>query len=395
VAQHRTLGRPYSAISEVAPGDYDWLSAVWDTSPDAMALSDPEGIVIAVNPAYCELYGFPGEKLVGNRFSVIFPREKRALADQQYRQVFQSEETPPSFEAGIERANGEQRTVESRVSFLVHNDRRVAMLSIIRDVTEQQAAVAAAVQLAAENALLYKQATETLRRREEFVAMASHELKNPLAALRACAELLKRKGEYLPNMVDNMIVQTTRLDRVIRNMLDFSLGESGHLMLRRGSVDLVHFLQQAVSEAQMLTRQHEVRLEAPDRPLVGDWDKDRLDQVIQNLLSNAVKYSPNGGAITVRAEDLGTAARISVADQGVGISEESLAQLFTRFYRSPEAVDSKAGGLGLGLSIARMLVQAHGGSIDVRSRLGEGSTFSVTLPYESTDGTPTEEPWTG
>jgi signal transduction histidine kinase len=94
-----------------------------------------------------------------------------------------------------------------------------------------------------------------------------------------------------------------------------------------------------------------------------------------------VKYAPDGGEILVRVEDLGSVVRVSVTDHGTGIAEEAIPHLFGRFYRSPEATASHAGGLGLGLSITQMLVEAHGGQIMVHSRLGEGSTFTITLPY--------------
>jgi PAS domain S-box-containing protein len=358
-----------------------------------MALSDAEGLVIAVNPAYCVLYGLPHEQLVGQPFWVIFPPERRNWAAEQYQTVFTSAALPTNtFEAEVQRPNGERRTVESRVSFLTENDRRVAMLSIVRDVTEQRQVAATAARLAEERAELYQQATETLRMRDEFISMASHELKNPLTALRGFAELLKRRGTYLPNLVDGIMLQTTRLDRLIRTMLDFSLAESGHLQLQRRPVDLVALVQQAVHETQLLTRQHVLRLEAPASPVIGAWDGDRLDQVVQNLLSNAVKYSPNGGEILVRVEALSGAARIAVTDQGVGIAPEAIPQLFTRFYRSQEAAASGIGGLGLGLAIAHMLVAAHGGQITVASHPGAGSTFAVVLPTSPEGAAAPEEP---
>jgi PAS domain S-box-containing protein len=362
--------------------DEGWLRAIWETSPDAMALSDPEGMVVAANPAYLSLYGYPIEEIVGHPFSVIFPPETREQVQAQYRSAFATADASTVFEAEIRRRDGESRTVESRVSFLTRGERRLAMLSIIRDVTEQKRAASLAERLAEENAALYAQAQETLRLREEFIAMASHELKNPLAALRGFAELLQRRQAYAPNLVDGIILQTARLDRLIRNMLDFSLAHTGHLQLRRGQVDLIATVQLAVTQAQLLTRQHEFRLEAPDEPLIGDWDVDRLDQILQNLLSNAVKYSPDGGTIRIQVEDLGDAARVSVIDQGIGIAQEAIPQLFARFYRSPDVEASRTGGLGLGLSIAHMLVEAHGGQITVESQPGDGSTFSITLPYE-------------
>src|SRR5579871_3767707 len=334
------------AIPEGGSQEQVWLRAVWDASPDAMALSDAVGIVLSVNPAYCALYGYPSEAVVGQPFWLIFPPEARESAAAQYQQVFEAEALPTtSFEAVVQRADGELRTVESRASFLIRDGRRVAMLSIIRDVTESRRAALDAAQLAEENAALYQRAAESLRQRDEFLAMASHELKNPLTALRGLAQLLERRGTYLPELVNGIILQTARLDRLIRNMLDFSLARSEHLQLRSSAVDLGELAQRVVTEAQLLTRQHSLRLETPPHPVIGEWDADRIEQVLQNLLGNAVKYSPDGGEILVRVETLPGAARLSVVDHGMGIAEEAIPQLFTRFYRSAEAVAGRVGGL--------------------------------------------------
>jgi signal transduction histidine kinase len=266
------------------------------------------------------------------------------------------------------------------------------MLSSIRDITEQKRTQATLERLVEENERLYHQASASLRERDEFIAMASHELKTPLTALRGFAEILQRRGTYVERMVEGIIIQTRRLDRLIRNMLDLSLAESGHLQLEHAPVDLVALAREVAEQTQLLTRQHTVQLELPEQPIIGAWDAGRLEQVLQNLLTNAVKYSPDGGEIRVRVEDLGPAARVSIADQGIGIAPEAASQIFNRFYRTHEAVSSQAGGFGLGLPIARMIVEAHRGCVEVESRLGAGSTFTVTLPYAPAE---TEAPWTG
>jgi signal transduction histidine kinase len=124
-------------------------------------------------------------------------------------------------------------------------------------------------------------------------------------------------------------------------------------------------------------------VDAPEAPLEGNWDHDRLMQVLDNLLSNAVKYSPAGGEIVVRLDDRGDAAQVSVHDQGNGIAAETLPRLFDRFYRTDNA-DTTARGLGLGLHISKLLVEAHGGRIWAESPgPGQGSTFTLVLPYRA------------
>ena len=135
--------------------------------------------------------------------------------------------------------------------------------------------------------------------------------------------------------------------------------------------------------ARSLAARHTVVVDVPEGSLEGWWDPDRLGQVLHNLLANAIKYSPGGGEIRVRVEDLGRQVRVSVADQGIGIAPDALPRLFGRFYRTETAAASGATGLGVGLYIAKSLVEAHGGQIWAESRgEGCGATFGFTVPYE-------------
>src|SRR5262249_41224593 len=141
-------------------------------------------------------------------------------------------------------------------------------------------------------------------------------------------------------------------------------------------------LRACIASYQPLVREHTLRIVAPSRMPAGHWDRTRLEQVFHNLLSNAIKYSPAGGEILVHVEHLGNRAQVSVSDHGVGISEETLPHVFDRCFRA-DAAGYAPGGLGLGLSIAKMLVEAHGGTISAESEPGRGSVFRVTLPYAS------------
>ena len=147
--------------------------------------------------------------------------------------------------------------------------------------------------------------------------------------------------------------------------------------LRRAPVDLVDLARREAAAVRDQAPAHDISVDAPGGSVVGRWDADRLGQVLQNLLGNAVKHAPHGVAVVVRVEPAGEEARLSVRDEGPGIAVAHLPQLFERFYR---AKASGAVGLGLGLYITRMIVEAHGGSIAVESEPGVGSTFTVTLP---------------
>ncbi|MCC7104380.1 MAG: response regulator, partial [Chloroflexi bacterium] len=195
------------------------------------------------------------------------------------------------------------------------------------------------------------------------------------------AQLMQRREQYSERAVEAILGQTRQLERLIDDLLDITRASTGRLELQFADTDLLALAQNAVDEAQAPTSLHRVRLRAPHRPIRGAWDADRLGQVFRNLLSNAIKYSPAGGEIVVRVRPEATAATITVIDQGQGIPEEALPRLFDRFYRVAHGA-GQASGLGLGLAITKTRVEAHGGRIEVASTLGQGSTFTVHLPYD-------------
>ena len=180
------------------------------------------------------------------------------------------------------------------------------------------------------------------------------------------------------------MAQARQLNRIVDDLLDSSSLGAEHLRLEPRQMDLVALMRVSAQHAQLLESRHTLRLEIPEKPLEGHWDGGRLMQVFANLLGNAVKYSPPGSEIVVRVEDLGTLAQVSVQDRGIGIVPEELPRMFDRFYRVA-ATAHRAQGLGIGLHVAKMLVEAHGGSIAVESVPGQGSTFRVTLPLEPFD----------
>jgi signal transduction histidine kinase len=172
------------------------------------------------------------------------------------------------------------------------------------------------------------------------------------------------------------------MERLINDLADLLRDEAGELRLRLEPVDLAEAARRQVAFAREQTDRQEVWLETPVAPVVGVWDRRRVEQIFQNLLTNALKYSPDGGDVIVRVDVVDDEARLMVIDQGVGISPDSVPLLFKRFYRADA---TGAGGLGLGLHISEMLVRAHGGRIWASSNLGEGSTFTVALPFGGQD----------
>jgi PAS domain S-box-containing protein len=331
--------------------------AVWEATSEAMALSDPDGTVVAVNPAYCALYGLTSAQVVGQSFAIIFPEEMRAAAVEQYHAVFADPNPPSSYEARVQHADGSERFVESRADFLFRDGERVAMISAIRDITERKRAE---------------------RVQQDFIAMASHDLLTPVTVMRARAQLLQRRHTYDETSVASILEQASRMERLITDLRELVLAEGRGLALRRERIDLVEIVHEALVRAQAHGTRHALRTEASHLPIIGSWDRDRLGQVLDNLIDNAIKYSPEGGEISVQVQATGQEGQVRIVDHGVGIAADVLPRLFERFYQGQEPGMST--GLGLGLYITRMLVEAHGGRIWAESKPGQGSTFTLSLP---------------
>ena len=356
-ARHAALEAERRAVESALRESEERFRAVWEATSEAMALSDADGTVIAVNPAYCALYGLNPEQVVGHCFAVIFPKEERAAAVEQYHTVFTDPVSPPSYETRVQRSDGTERFVEARADFILHDGKRVAMISAIRDITDRKRAE---------------------RAQQDFIAMASHDLLTPVTVLQARLQLLQRRQSYDEASVTSMLEQTTRIERLITDLRELVQVEGGQLTLRVAPVDLGELARHAADRLRFQTTRHMLRIEAPQFPIVGHWDRDRLGQVLDNLLTNAVTYSPLGGEVVIRVELTDAEARLSVTDQGPGIAAELVPHLFERFYRGEHRGGDA--GLGLGLYISRMLVNAHSGRIWAVSTPGRGSTFTIALP---------------
>ncbi|MCA1825839.1 MAG: ATP-binding protein [Myxococcales bacterium] len=236
---------------------------------------------------------------------------------------------------------------------------------------------------ALENAKLYQLARDAVAMRDEFLSIASHELRTPLTAMLLSVQGLERAAApsadaAVRDRTKRIVHQVRRLIALVDALLDVSRIAAGKLELDPEQCDLALLAREVAGRFSEPARQSgsELRVQAPDR-LIGVWDPLRLDQVLTNLLSNAVKFGA-GKPIEVAVDADDGAARISVADKGIGISRDKVAVIFDRFERAVPG--RKYGGLGLGLYIARQMVEAHGGRIEVESEPGLGTTFVVEIP---------------
>jgi two-component system CheB/CheR fusion protein len=259
------------------------------------------------------------------------------------------------------------------------NGQPLYMTGASMDVTELKELEASAQQRAQELA-------EADRRKDEFLAMLGHELRNPLAPIRTAAQVLKLKGTTDPDqqwsqeVIDRQVQQLTRL---VDDLLDVARITRGKVRLQKERLDLTTILNRAVETSRPFieARKHRLHVLFPPESVLVDGDPVRLAQVVANLLHNAAKYTDSGGRIWLRGAAAGTDAVIRVRDTGVGISKEMLPHIFEMFTQASGALERAQGGLGIGLTVARRLVEMHNGTIQAYSGgLGRGSEFVVRLP---------------
>jgi signal transduction histidine kinase/ActR/RegA family two-component response regulator len=237
--------------------------------------------------------------------------------------------------------------------------------------------------VALENARLYQEAREADRRKDEFLAMLGHELRNPLSPIVTALHLMRKKGGAFQSERTVIERQVEHLVRLVDDLLDVSRITRGKLQLQRERVDLLAVLDKAVEMVGPLLEQRTHRLEQAraSEPLDVDGDPARLAQVLANLLNNAAKYTDPGGQLRVSAQREGGQAVLRVRDNGTGLGPEVLPRVFEMFFQEGRSIDRSQGGLGLGLALVRSLVEMHGGTVSAHSEgRGRGSEFVVRLP---------------
>jgi len=251
-------------------------------------------------------------------------------------------------------------------------------------VSAARAALRARTRQYAARAVLHDRERE-VRRRDQFLALLGHELRNPLGALRNAARLVERDAASVPRLASPLAIidrQIHTLTLLVDDLLDVARVTSGKIALKLAPVDLSAVVRNLVEEAGRSSRERRLQLgiSVPASPVVVMGDELRLEQIINNLLTNALKYTPPGGRIDVSLTG-GETASLRVVDTGVGISAEVLPTIFEPFTQAAQTLDRSQGGMGLGLSVVRALTQLHGGEVVASSAgLNHGSTFTLRLP---------------
>jgi PAS domain S-box-containing protein len=363
---------------------------------------------VFVNRAAAEFLGRPAEEIIGHPIVEIMGEAAVATVTPYIDRVLQGESV--EFEIEIPYARPGRRFM--RVLYTPDHDASgdvIGWVATLSDITERRqlererderaAELAVALGKRTEEAKRAEKAEQLLReadrRKDEFLATLAHELRNPLAPLLNALELMRRADDNKPLMEQArgmMERQTSQLVRLVDDLLDISRITQGKLQLRKERVALGDVLVAAIEIARPLidASAHELTVTMPPQAIHVQADRIRLAQVFSNLLNNAAKYTEKAGHIWLTAERQGDEVVISVRDTGIGISPEHMEQIFKMFSQMAPALERSQGGLGIGLSVVKGLVELHGGTIEARSGgPGKGSEFTVHLPAVDV---PTERP---
>ena len=260
------------------------------------------------------------------------------------------------------------------------------MAAQIRDQAEQRVILAheQAARLAAEETS--RRLREADERKDEFLAMLSHELRNPMSAIRNATELMK-VGDLAPEKMafarDVIDRQSSLLSHLVDDLLDISRITRGKIELRRQKFDLAQAIHSAVETNRSLidARHHKIELSVPENEFMLDGDYARTVQIVANLVHNAAKYTAGGGSISVELKEEAGAAVIRVRDSGIGLPAQKLLEIFQPFVQLDRGANGSQGGLGVGLTLVKTLVELHGGTVEARSAgPGHGSEFVVSFP---------------
>ena len=351
---------------------------VLEFMPDAVVVADQKGDIRYINRAGEALFGYERNELLGQPIDILLPLRFRE-EHRRERDKYVAEPRVRAMGLGLElrglTKSGNEVAVEISLSPFCPGPETLTVASV-RDVSERKRLE--------EQARQVEKAEQEVRRRDEVLAIASHELRGPVGVVQLQISALRQAAGEAIQDLSTMLDRMRRVERnaqhvarLVEDLLDAKrLQLGGPLTIKVEDGDLAELTRESVERVreQVERTGAALTLKAP-ATVPGRWDPIRIEQVVANLVTNAAKFG-QGKPITVDVESEGDRARITVADQGIGIATADLERIFERF----ERVSPSADGLGLGLYIARQIVQAHGGRLLVRSAIGSGATFTVDLP---------------
>jgi len=368
----QTADRPYRLLVE-------------EMQQGALTLSD-DGTIAYCNRRFADLVGRPLERLMGVAFRDFIPLDAQIFYESLLQQ---GRASAGQGEAHLLKADGELIPV-----FLTFNalppDTGVAFGVLVTDLTTQRhhEKLNTAVEAL----------KESDRRKNEFLALLAHELRNPLAPIRNALHIMRLtegNGKEVQAASDMMERQVGEMVRLVDDLLDVSRISRGKIDLRKDRVELASAVHHAVEAARSLyeNMKHELTVTLPAQPVYLNADPTRLAQVMGNLLNNACKFTDEGGRISLTVEREGEQAVIRVRDSGIGIAADQLLRIFEMFVQVDTSLERSVGGLGIGLTLVKNLVEMHDGTVEVHSAgAGQGSEFVVRLPIMVETPEPPPEP---
>jgi len=325
--------------------------ALFASTGEAILLVNGAGVIVEANPSAAQLLARRPGELIGMSLSKVLVDASAGML-----------ESPRAWrgETVACRADGRTLPVEA-CAIPIEDSDSVEMLWTLRNVSERR---------------------RLAKLQDEFLSMAAHELKTPLTSLKGFAQLLQR-GVGGQRATDVIVQQVDHINGLVDDLLDVARLESGRIVIQPHETDLKMVIDRAIEQLLAYNTSHSIELEHVDHPIMGPWDGRRLEQVMTNLLSNAIVHAPGSKRILIRVAEEPECIRTTVRDFGPGISPAAISNLFSRFYRVDNPTGRGVDGMGLGLYICRIIIEAHGGTIQVASKLGEGCAFTFTLPRNS------------
>lgn len=346
------------------------LAAIVESSEDAIVSKTLDGIIRSWNAGAQRLFGYAPDEAIGRPITLIIPNDRQDEEHEIIARVSRGERVE-HFETV--RVTRQGRLIDISLSISPVRDsagRIVGASKVARDITERKRAEAAL--------------READQRKDQFIALLAHELRNPLAPLRNGLQVMRlsKDAHAVASAREMMDRQLAHMVRLIDDLLDISRVRENKMELRRSRVLLKDVISSAVETARPAIDEsgHELFISLPAEPIFLDADLTRLAQVFSNLLTNAAKYTDRGGRIMVAAQRQGAEALVSVQDTGAGIPSDALPRIFDMFSQVDRSIERSTGGLGIGLALVKGLVEMHGGTVTARSAgQGQGSIFTVKL----------------
>jgi len=330
----------------------------------AVFTTDKMGIIQSWNGGAEKLFGFKQKEVLNKNCSLMFTPKDRdnKIPEKELKHAHLKSQT--MGERYYVRKNGSLFWA-SGIVFPMENEKHVLMgfTKIMRDITDEK---------------------EFGERRDEFIGTATHEIQTPITTMKLFADIVKNKTKKINNasLNDSVLGLNDQIDRLIaltNYLLDVSKIQAGKLLLVKNSFDISKLIQLLILTMKSTSTKHKLSKSSNVKKKVYG-DEERISQVITNLISNAIKYSPKGGKVIITAKQKKHSIIVSVQDFGLGISKDEQHKIFTRFFRADIARKTNITGIGLGLYIARKIVNAHHGEMGMTSVKGKGSTFYFTLP---------------